>query len=103
MCELFTPAIDFHQIDEMNKLNPSEVLKKLIVGGAHSYSFGKKCYVTEKQVEYWLTKLSAKERDSFMDKINVTILNGNIVGKSMTDLINKSKNITKKKSAGMTC
>lgn len=97
MCNLFTPAIDFHQIDEIRNTKPNEMLVKIITGGAMAYSFihKEKCIVNEKLVSKWLTELPAKERDFFMDKINCAILNGKLGNTTLTEHM-KQKQVKKK-------
>ena len=99
LCNLYTPAIDFHQIDEMSKLNNNDFLIKLIVAGAHAYAFlnNKKCNVTEKLVTYWLTAMPAAQKEHFASEINIAVLNSNVVGHKMTDIIEKNKKEVKKK------
>lgn len=98
MCNLFKPAIDFHQIDEVHKTKQNEMIVKLIVGGAYQYSIchKTKCIVTEKMVIKWLEKMNGKQVQEFMDKINIAIASCNVVGKSMAELLEK-KDIKKKK------
>lgn len=102
MCALFRSenkpeGIEFNEIDEVMKLKSGEAMVKLITGGAMAYAVlhNQKCIVTESLVNKWLTKMSAKDRDAFMDKINVAILNGKVMGKSVSELVDK-KQVKKK-------
>lgn len=102
MCVLFRSkenpdGIDFHEIDEVMKLKSGEAMVKLITGGAMAYSalYKQKCIVSEELVARWLTKMTAKDRDDFMGKINIAILNGKVIGKTVTELVDK-KQVKKK-------
>lgn len=102
MCALFRSkekpdGIDFDEIDEVMKLKSGEAMVKLITGGAMAYAIihNQKCLVNEALVTKWLTKMTAKDRDAFMDQINIAILNGRVMGKTVTELVDK-KQVKKK-------
>jgi hypothetical protein len=100
MCELFEPAIEFHQIDELQKSQGSEVFEKIVLAGALSYHFKYKNnpVITANDVHYWLHGIQADRRDKIVSTLQVTILNSKIMGKSMTALISESETGGEKKN-----
>lgn len=79
MCGLYNPPIEINQIEEAQSKGKDEAVIKLITAAAGAYSWEQKkpCKVTEKIVKWWFANLKGSDLTSFMDKVNVAILNGN--------------------------
>lgn len=78
MCRLYEPPLELNQIEEAQKQGKDKAIIKLVTGAAIAYATEKrvKNLVTEELVKWWFNNLKGHELTSFLDAVNVAILNG---------------------------
>lgn len=98
LCQLFTPEIEFHQVDELQNMNEKEMFEKMALAGALSYNFKHKNspVVTAKDIDYWRNKMPAAKSEEFVTAIRIAILNSKMMGKTMSSIITESTEGEKK-------